>query len=213
MSGGYSRIGPFYDLISGEYPVYRAGRELGITALQLTEGAQVLDLGCGTGLNFPLLQRAVGPGGLIVGVDRSAGMLAQARRRATRQGWRNVLLIEADATALDVGDLRRAVEERGGRAAFDAAIATYSLSLMSPWHAAWDRMLQLTSPGGTLSVVDMQEPSGRWKATTPLAQLACRLGGADITAHPWRAVEQDCTDVRSFSTRGGHLQIRAGLRC
>lgn len=34
----------------------------------------MLDLGCGTGLNFPLLVAAVGPTGRVIGLDRSVDM-------------------------------------------------------------------------------------------------------------------------------------------
>lgn len=208
----YSLFAPLYDLLSAEYPVYHAGRRLGADSLGLREGGQVLDLGCGTGLNFPLLQRAVGPGGSIIGIDRSAQMLAQARRRADRQGWANVTLLQADATTLDPLAIARRIEAAGGHALSDAALATYALSLMTPWRRAWSGMLGLTRPGGRLSVVDMQDPTGRSAVLTPLARLACRLGGADITAHPWQGVEQDCDDVAHFSARGGHLQVRTGSR-
>lgn len=206
----YSHFAPLYDLLSGEYPVYRAGRTLGVGSLDLQPGAQVLDVGCGTGLNFGLLHDGVGKTGTIIGVDRSRAMLARARRRAQRRGWTNIILIEADATTFDVGCVQDTIIDQGGRAASDAALATYALSLMTPWQAAWERMLQLTGPGATLSVVDMQEPTGRFSVLTPLARAACRLGGADITAHPWQAVERDCGDVRAFSARGNHLQVRTG---
>ncbi len=208
----YSLLAPLYDLVSGEYPVYRAGRELGIASLGLHEGDQVLDLGCGTGLNFPLLQRALGPKGSIIGIDRSARMLAQARRKADRHGWTNVILLQADATTLDVAATTRAVESAGGRPCCDAALATYALSLMRPWEDAWSGMLDLTRPGGELCVLDMQDPTGWFTAVTPLARLACRFGGADITARPWRGVERDCDGVTRLSARGGHLQIRTGSR-
>lgn len=38
-----------YDIVSGERPVYRAGRVLGVERAQLRPGARVLDVGCGTG--------------------------------------------------------------------------------------------------------------------------------------------------------------------
>jgi demethylmenaquinone methyltransferase/2-methoxy-6-polyprenyl-1,4-benzoquinol methylase len=198
--------------MSGEYPVYRIGRKLGIAALGLHRGAQVLDVGCGTGLNFGLLQRGIGPDGIIVGIDRSPGMLAQARRRITRRGWRNVILIQADATTLSPPDTAADIAEQGGREASDAALSTYALSLMPEWRRAWTTMLLMTVPGASMGVVDMQVPAGRFSFTAPLARAACRLGGADITAHPWRGVESDCTDIKAASARGGHLQIRAGRR-
>ncbi|MCG6970554.1 MAG: methyltransferase domain-containing protein [Gammaproteobacteria bacterium] len=49
--------------------------------MQLAPGGTVVDLGCGTGLNFPLLQQAVGPVGRVISVDLSAEMLARAGKR------------------------------------------------------------------------------------------------------------------------------------
>lgn len=190
--------------------MYRAGRLLGIEMLDLHPGAQVLDIGCGTGLNFPLLQRRIGVDGTIVGVDRSPGMLARARRKASRNGWSNVILLEADATAMSPPDVSARISAEGGTEFSDAVLATYSLSLMGEWERAWNNMVALGAPAAEMGVVDMQEPTGAFSAMAPLARAACRLGGADITAHPWLAVERDCTDVRAASARGGHLQIRVG---
>ncbi len=170
----------------------------------------MLDFGCGTGLNFPLLLDRLGPGGTVVGVDRSAQMLDQARRRADAAGWRNIILIQADALELDPAAVRARVVEQGGAATSDAALATYALSLMADWRRAWANMVRLVAADGRVCVVDMQEPVGAARLLAPLARLACAVGGSDINAAPWRAVEESCTDVIRGSARGGHLQVRAG---
>ncbi|MDI3195874.1 class I SAM-dependent methyltransferase [Pseudarthrobacter sp. AL07] len=206
----YTLFAPFYDLFSGEYPVYHAGRVLGIDALAPTTGQQVLDIGCGTGLNFPLLQERVGSSGTIVGIDRSAEMLQQARRRAQAHGWQNVILLQADMVLLDPGTVAARIEESGGAEVSDAALATYSLSLMGDWEQAWTNMTRLLGTQARVGVVDLQEPEGWARWLSPLARLACAVGGSDITAAPWRAVEERCVDVVRASARGGHLQIRAG---
>lgn len=206
----YTAFAPFYDALSGEYPVYRAGRVRGIEALAPRPGEQVLDLGCGTGLNFPLLQERVGPAGTIVGIDRSARMLEQAHRRVEKAGWKNVILLQADAVLLNPAAVRTAVRKQGGSPESDAALATYSLSLMPEWRQAWANLCALLQPEARVSVVDMQDPVGWARLLTPMARAACALGGADITAHPWRAVEEDCINVMRSSARAGHLQIRAG---
>ncbi|WP_269045441.1 class I SAM-dependent methyltransferase [Paenarthrobacter sp. Z7-10] len=183
---------------------------LGITALAPRTGQQVLDVGCGTGLNFSLLQQRVGTSGTIVGIDRSADMLNMARRRATARGWNNVILVQADMVLLDPRSIAARIEESGGSAASDAALATYSLSLMGDWTRAWANMTALLGPGGRLGVVDLQDPVGGARWLIPSARLACALGGSDITAAPWRAIEQQCVNVLRGSARGGHLQIRTG---
>ena len=193
-----------YDVISGERPVYRKGRVVGVAGLRLTPGCSVLDLGCGTGLNHPLLVGGVGPAGTVVGLDRSPQMLAQARRRATRHGWSQVRTVEADM-------LDGAVPAREG-GGFDAVIATYALSLVPGWERAWVRALAAVRPGGRIAVVDLALPTGRGAVLSPLARLACALGGSDPDAHPWTALERDCVDVTAHSLWGGHVQVRVGTR-
>ncbi|QIH98484.1 methyltransferase domain-containing protein [Rhodococcoides fascians A21d2] len=199
----YTTSARLYDLISFEWPVYRAGRKAAFELLNLPAGSHVLDLGCGTGLNFAGLQRMIGPTGSITGVDASPQMLEQARRRADRAGWTNVTLIAADATALTSADL-------GEQAPFDAALSTYALSLMTPWRTALDTMIAATRVGGVVAVVDMQRPVGRAAVWTPLAKLACRLGGSDIDAHPWTAMTPLLRDLSTRTVRGGHIQVRVG---
>ena len=199
----YRTSARFYDLISAEWPVYRAGRVAAIDLMALRPGQRVLDIGCGTGLNFPLVQARIGPTGSITGVDASAQMLAQAQRRTRAAGWGNVRLIEADATTLEAHAL-------GVAGDFDAVISTYAVSLMANWPQAVSLMIAAARPGGRVAVVDMQTPVGSARVWTPLARLACLLGGSDIEAHPWTAIEAALTDVHRVSTRGGHIQVRVG---
>lgn len=206
----YRFFARFYDGLSAEYPVYRAGRRLGIDALGLRPGEQVLDIGCGTGLNFSLLRDRIGPAGTIIGIDRSAAMLERARRRAATRGWTNIVLIQADLLTLDPGAVRTVIAGLGGAGTAQAALATYSLSLMPDRQAAWNNMVSLLDDGARVSVVDMQDPVGPARWLTPLARFACRLGGADITAHPWTLVEERCSGIVSASTRAGHIQVRTG---
>jgi demethylmenaquinone methyltransferase/2-methoxy-6-polyprenyl-1,4-benzoquinol methylase len=52
-----------------------------IAALNLAPGSQGLDVGCGIGLQTPLLAEATGPDGSVTGLDISAGLLAYAQNR------------------------------------------------------------------------------------------------------------------------------------
>ena len=75
-------------------------REHTVAALALQPGQRVLDVGCGTGLSLALLRERVGDQGQVYGFDHSAEMLAQARERVAKAGWRNVTLFETPAQAL-----------------------------------------------------------------------------------------------------------------
>ncbi|MGE3192013.1 MAG: class I SAM-dependent methyltransferase [Microbacteriaceae bacterium] len=201
MSWVYDRGAGLYDVLSGETLIYRRGREAGVHLLGLRSGDAVLDVGCGTGLNFPLLIDAVGATGRVIGLDRSAAMLEVADRRVTTHGWSNVTTVHADATdftVIDVGVVR-----------VDAVIATYSLSVIDDWSAAWDRMRDILRSGGRAGIVDMQRPTGAATILSPLAQLACWVGRSDIDAHPWSVLQASGGDYRQVTVRGGHIVAAA----
>jgi len=132
------------------------------------------DICCGTGLNFPMLLEQVGPSGRVVGVDRSAQMLRAAGRKLGRWHADNVILVQADATRLP-GDQVLAEAESGR--GYDAVLFTYSLSLMSPWSAAWHSATALLRDGGRVAVVDMQLPAGAARVASPLASWRAPWAG------------------------------------
>jgi predicted TPR repeat methyltransferase/uncharacterized coiled-coil protein SlyX len=83
---------------------YRAPQLVG-QAVQLTAppaNAEVLDLGCGTGLCGPLLRPLAGQ---LVGVDLSSRMLAKAAERALYDELVQADIVEHLATCLDTVDL------------------------------------------------------------------------------------------------------------
>jgi ubiquinone/menaquinone biosynthesis C-methylase UbiE len=64
-------------------------REKMIRDLSLKKGCLVVDAGCGPGLWTPLLARAIGPRGRIVGVDISPEALVTAQSRSTGMWYRH----------------------------------------------------------------------------------------------------------------------------
>ncbi|HET6951649.1 MAG TPA: methyltransferase domain-containing protein [Acidimicrobiales bacterium] len=72
-------------------------RPAAVRRLRLQPGDHVLDVGCGTGANFPHLVAAVGPSGRVTGIDLSEAMAALARTRAAEHGWDNIDVVVGDA--------------------------------------------------------------------------------------------------------------------
>lgn len=195
----YGTGAALYDVLSCERPVYRVGRARTIELLDLREGDCVLDIGCGTGLNFPYLRERIGQSGHIVGVDASESMLAQAQRKV--QPWENVNLLHGDAGRLD--DLI-------SRWTFDAVIASYALSIIPGWRSAWDSARRHTRTGGRVAVVDLAVPTGLGYALAPAARFACFAGGVDLGRTPWKLVEDELDDVSVESHRWGHIVVAVG---
>jgi ribosomal protein S18 acetylase RimI-like enzyme len=62
-------------------PFVAAEKRRSVELLELCQGAAVLDVGCGTGSELARLVDSVGPSGRVVGLERSAALLAAARGR------------------------------------------------------------------------------------------------------------------------------------
>lgn len=71
-------------------------------AAEIPEGSQVLDLGCGAGLDSLVAARRVGLRGKVIGVDFSEPMLMRARSSADKSGAVNLQFIHAGAEDIPV---------------------------------------------------------------------------------------------------------------
>lgn len=78
-------------------------KQLIMSELRLRDGLAVLDVGSGTGTDTCEVARSVTPNGSVVGLDRSARMVEEARRRASELGLA-AEFIEGDAAALPFPD-------------------------------------------------------------------------------------------------------------
>jgi ubiquinone/menaquinone biosynthesis C-methylase UbiE len=179
----YRKKAKHYDVTSRLYPApgypQRAQRLRAVQALGLRAGASVIDVACGTGLNFPLIEEVIGPGGRIVGVDLTDAMLARARDRIQANGWSNISLVQADAADFDFPTEA------------DAILSTYALSQVPECAEVIAHGAAALSPGGRWVVLDLKVPGH-----TPgwLAQLGTAMvrpfASIDqwITRRPWEAI-------------------------
>ncbi len=71
-------------------------RKMTVNSLELSKGDIIVELGCGTGLNFSRVLEKIGIEGRLIGVDITDKMLDQARKRVNENGWENVKLVQKD---------------------------------------------------------------------------------------------------------------------
>jgi demethylmenaquinone methyltransferase/2-methoxy-6-polyprenyl-1,4-benzoquinol methylase len=207
----YRKKAKHYDITSRLYPVpgypQQAQRLRAVQALGLRPGDSVVDIACGTGLNFPLIQEAIGPGGRIVGVDLTDAMLARAQDRIAANGWSNVSLVQADAAGFDFPT------------GIDGILSTYALSQVPGCAQVIAHGAAALSAGGRWAVLDLKVPGN-----TPgwLAQLGTAIvrpfASIDewIMRRPWEAIraamQEELVDVSWTELFFGTAFLAAGSR-
>src|ERR1700744_1938769 len=102
ITAQYDRVAPWYRALSPLFLINPLMRRKAVAAMGLCPGDAVLEVGVGSGRNLPYLLDAVGPSGAVVGVDLSAGMLAEARKLVARRGAANVDPIAPHASTVDL---------------------------------------------------------------------------------------------------------------
>ena len=110
----------------------------------LRSGEQVIDVGCGAGLDSLIAATMVGPAGHVIGVDMTDAMLAKARHSAAEAGVSTVEFRQGYAEALPVPD---------GWA--DVVISNGVLNLMPDKLTALQEMARVLKPTGRLQIGDI----------------------------------------------------------
>ncbi len=152
----YRRRAARYDLSANLY--YLVGfreyayRKKAVAALELNRGDTVVDVACGTGLNFEYLQRAVGPEGRVIGVDLTDAMLRQAAERAEREGWSNVDLVQSDAAKYEFPE------------GVDGILSSFALTMVPEYERVIERGTRALKPGGRFAILELKLPekTPRW---------------------------------------------------
>jgi ubiquinone/menaquinone biosynthesis C-methylase UbiE len=110
--------------------------------LGLSPGDGVLDVACGTGPFTRDFARAVGPDGLVVGIDVSETMLARAVSDTRSAGLSDrAAFVRGDASELPFRDR-----------SFDAVCCFAAIHLFADPFRALDRMTAVLTPGGRIAI-------------------------------------------------------------
>ncbi len=197
-----------FDIVAGTYdtlvqrnPGYVEHLALSAERLELGAsgaGLRILDLCCGTGLSTAGVLSAY-PAATIVGLDASAGMLAQARAKPMFIDSPNVSFVLGDAMdpAATLGD-----------EPFDAILMAYGIRNMADPDVCLERVKGLLKPGAPIcfheySVRDSPRAIGTWTSVCwgiiiPAGLITSRH--TRIYRYLWRSVLQ-FDGVKAFEAR------------
>jgi phosphatidylethanolamine/phosphatidyl-N-methylethanolamine N-methyltransferase len=133
----YDRIAPVYDLMEGlvERSRYSDWRRL---AWSKVEGEKILEVGVGTGKNFPYYPVGV----KMTAIDFSEKMLRRARERAARDGVK-VDLLQMDAQAMDFEDNT-----------FDSVAATFVFCSVPDPFRGLEEIRRVVRPDGKIVLLE-----------------------------------------------------------
>lgn len=139
-----------FDAVSGGYDhkalrffPYSAARLASFLSLRGDE--HVLDVAAGTG-NAALSIAGRLPNGRVTGIDFSAGMLAQARRKAAALGLRNVDFVEREMQNIGFPDGH-----------FDAAVCAFGIFFVDDMDAQLSHIASAVRPGGMVAITSFRE--------------------------------------------------------
>ena len=141
----FAPLGPTYDryarlLSLGQDPRWRAFL---VSRIDVGRKDTVLDVATGTGAVAAELVRRTGCS--VVGLDQSAGMLSEARRRVPAR----VSLVQGDAEQLPFPD-----------ASFDGLTVTYLLRYVDDPARTLRELARVVRPGRTIASLEFAVPSG-----------------------------------------------------
>lgn len=199
-AGAYDFSANLYYLLGFRESHYR---KQAIAKLDLKPGDTVVEIGCGTGLNFKYLQQAIGENGKLIGVDLTDAMLEQARDRIEENNWDNVELIESDAAEYRFPDHLQGV------------FSSFALTLVPEFETVIERASNNLAPGGRLVILDLKLP-GNWpRWLISIAILITRPFGVtrDLAERePWEVMKKYFPDTRVSQLYGGFAYIATATK-
>lgn len=170
-----------------------------IARLRLEPGQSVLDTGSGTGLSLEAIVAAIGPAGRVVAIEQSPDMMALARERVAREGWRQVELVEAPIEAVALSG------------SFDAVLFHYVHDILQS-RPALDAIFSQTRSGAAVAVAGVKYHPW-WLAPLNLhVRYTMQRYSANPTnlAQPWSVLEPFLSRFERESTLWGRGYIGWG---
>lgn len=151
----------FYDATFGRLVKRRIAKAIGHMNIQATD--RVLDLGIGTGVSLNYYPAH----GHIIGIDLSAGMLRECRKKIAQRGLHHAMVMQGDALHLPFADN-----------SFDHVFISHVISVVSDPFRLIEEAQRVAKPGARIVMVNHFQSTNRFIALLEkwLCPLCTRLG-------------------------------------
>jgi len=133
----YSDFAPLYDKVFGK--IFYSRLERVIEGLDIPCGAQVLEVGAGTGTSFPAYPAHCE----VTGIDLAPDMLARARQKIRENGWSHFKVIEMNALDLEFPEN-----------SFDYVMAFHVVTVVPDPIRMIEEAKRVCKPGGRIVIVN-----------------------------------------------------------
>jgi len=136
----------------------------------IREGDAILDVGSGSGTDLLVAALRTGPGGKVTGIDMTDAMIEKARANIERSGFRNVRVLNGEATKMPLVN-----------SSVDVVTSNGVLNLVPDKEKAFSEIFRVLKPGGRLQLADIVTKEDVQAACGIVPQLwADCIGGASV---------------------------------
>ena len=207
----YNKLSLVHDLLSFNDWPYRDARKQAVNALDLRPGDMVIDLFCGTGVNFrPVLAR-IGEQGQLIGIDGSSGMLNSAHKRIQKAGWNHdqIKLVEKNLLNLAPDFLETILPS--GRV--PKVLITLALGVFSNYAEVFTSIFAAMPLGTRFAILE-----GYCEEGARGAGLLNFIGHSDCRRRVWEPVKELTVDYQeawytpNFKFIKGSLIVASGVK-
>lgn len=203
----YQKRSKNFDLTSKLYAVFgfneKYYRKLAVNSLCLSKNDLVLELGCGTGLNFVYMQEKLKNSGSLIGIDISDDMLDQARIKLKKYKWNNVELLNTDVSTYKYPKKLTGV------------ISTFALTLIPEYEEIIESVYKSLGKNKKFVILDLKKPD-KWPLFLLkfIVMFAKPFGVTLDLANrkPWETMEKYFDEVKTTEYLAGLIYISVGTK-
>lgn len=174
----FAPLGPTYDRYANVLSFGQDPRWRRFLVSRMETGADDTVLDVATGTAAVAIGVAERTGSKVIGLDQSADMLAEGRRRVAEAGFSDrIELVEGVAEQLPFDD-----------ASFDALTFTYLLRYVDDPQATMRELARVVRPGGTIAMLEFGLPRGLPRAAWELWVRIGLPGAGALISPGWKEV-------------------------